>query len=1088
MKKKCLIFICIILIILISWTNIIPVSANDSNNANVYSEDGYIQYITLDTKALDPSRPTWGNTGFVIRLDYVTSCNPLKDKKYAIIRFNDEGVDKKVDDLGDGKKRSTYTITEKALRKALRNSKYGNLEEEFDELIEKNKPIYLNGIFQVYHGGVKYGPEIFTYNGGYDSNGKYRKGIYTAEGWRDPTTFGQYFNIKVQYEPGTHPVSIEYRTQYNELLYSKDLEKVKTGTEVKAPTFQKTYKKNGYTYELYRSYYINLSSPNETKGNKKLSKGDSIEAVSKRTAKVKSGGLKFVAMYKLKGEELEEVPADEKEVEFEEPEPTAVIKADQRGSEQFNVSDGIPTTEDLYVNVFTTDYLVSYRFIKKVGIKKVPVNVEKTYTLKWDKEIKEKDPDTGEDVITYEPQSSTETVNVTVDLERAYGYWRIEQLDVFALTSAEVMNNAFPGDCITINAEGVTLPEITYKVDKALDQHVFLPKDIKDKYVLPAAEIIGTTSKPDIPEEDLSAYVNGEVGELIVQNDKLVYNGKTIMTDEQTEKEGIAPDNIEQGKMITENTLYKYNITIPREKANDYYQSKGTVKYTSGIHIGKTSTINEIVYDIGGINDVVVHTPTVCNAQLTDLKPYNQRVIPEKTRASLILDKTFQIYLPTTGNHNDYLGYGTRDYGKYMAGREVKFPFDVYCGTQYIAANTWVNISADTTAYYLPTWVAEGNYTIEFRAPAINSEANNTNSEMYANYTLSNYVAIDTIDVNVSGRIYNLQIYDITDYPTWQDVFRNKNSLTLTGNTYTVGTNDQNGLFTGRLEKYTFPLVNGSHPTYETIGAVKLGYGTRFKFTTIGDLYNNDQVKIVPRFYYVDAKGQNRQEVDLYYTETYENQRNYLVKVGSARDKRNMKIGTLGSKYWQVPDIEIAATCYATGKTMKEVRAQQEKLFSFGGITISSAFRTFCGTSNYTPTKTIPSTVDPKIVIQSVQTWYGEYYLPSEVHVLPKGYDLEKYFITHDRVDFTEDMWLKNGYIIVNFEIITYQEGKEEGHLSYINKENALAGYCNMWDLEGAPLRKVDVEGNVFEFKYGDYLLYYTERSAAKDYRSGGTH
>ncbi|WP_455718426.1 DUF5704 domain-containing protein [Anaerosporobacter sp.] len=1095
MKKKFLILCCILTVLvnnLLWWEKI--QSQTNENEAKIISKEGDIKYITEDTKATTPI--TWGNTGFVIRLDYVSNKNPLKDDKYAIVRFTDKGVKRDVEDVAGGKRKSTYTLTKTAIENALNKSPYNkthkkSLLEEFYEMVLNDEPIYLNAIFQVYHGENAYGPEIFTYNGGYDRKGKYLKGIYNAEPWRDPSTFWQYFNIKVAYHPGVEPVSVEYRTQYNELLYTKNMEEKKIGTKVKADTFPKTYQKNGYTYELYRSYYVNLSKPNVKKEDIKLDKqGSNLSEVREKQATVKSGGVKFVAMYRIESDEIEEIPAEAKEVEFEEPEPVAVVKADERGNEQFNVEDGIPSSEKLYVNVFATDYLISYRFIKKVGIKKVPVNVEKTYTLKWDKEIQVKDPITGKDKVTYEPQSDTTTKLETVYLERAYGYWIIDRLNVFSLTSAEVKNEALPENIITIHAQDVKLPDIIYQVDKELDKHVFLPKNLKDKYVLPAAEIIGTTSKPSVPEEDLSVYVNSEVGELIVKNDKLIYNEKIIMDGKEIEKEGKTPDSLDKGKTIGQDTLYKHGLTIPFNEPNDIYDSEGTVKYTSAIHIGKANDVKELIYDIADINSVTVHTPTICDAKISDLKSYNQKVNPDTTRASLILDKSFQIQLPITGQHNDYLGYGYRDYSKYIETREVKFPFDVYTQNKYVAADTWITINSDDTTYYLPTWVNEGKYTIEFRVPAINS-ANSDNSEMYANYSISNYVAVDTIDVDVSGRLYGLTIYDITDYPTWQTVFRNKDSLTLTGTNYTVGVNNQNGLANGRLAKYTFPLVNGSHPTYENVGAVKLGYSTRFKFTTIGNMYGDkDYIRIVPRFYYVDAKGQNRQEVDLYYTETFEKKRNYLIKVGSDKDKFNPKKFTLGSVYWQVPEAELEATARVKNVSMESIKAQTANMFYFGKIKLSTNFRTYVGTGKYTPTGSIPSTVDSKAVTQSVQNWYGEYYLPSDVHVLSKNYDLNKYIQDHGSLDFTEDIWLKHGYIIVNFDIVTYREGEEEeeGYLSYINKDNALKGYCNMWKMEGPQLVKKDSYGNTFEFKYGDYVMYYTDKSAARDYISGGTH
>lgn len=45
-----------------------------------------------------------------------------------------------------------------------------------------------------------------------------------------------------------------------------------------------------------------------------------------------------------------------------------------------------------------------------------------------------------------------------------------------------------------------------------------------------------------------------------------------------------------------------------------------------------------------------------------------------------------------------------------------------------------------------------------------------------------------------------------------------------------------------------------------------------------------------------------------------------------------------------------------------------------------------------------------------------------------------------------------------------------------------------MWKKEGYQYNKVDADGNNFTLIDGDYLLYYTDQSAGKDYISGGTH
>lgn len=238
----------------------------------------------------------------------------------------------------------------------------------------------------------------------------------------------------------------------------------------------------------------------------------------------------------------------------------------------------------------------------------------------------------------------------------------------------------------------------------------------------------------------------------------------------------------------------------------------------------------------------------------------------------------------------------------------------------------------------------------------------------------------------------------------------------------------------------------------------------------------------------MDYHGNNRKEVDLYYTETFNGKQNYLVKVGSDKDKTNKKSFVLGNSYWQVPKKEITANAYVDSVTEELVRSRESEMFSFGDIQLNTTFRTYIGDSSYIPSGVIPSSVGAKKVMQSVQNWYGEYYLPSDVHVIVKDFDLKKYAKERGYIDFTEDIWLNRGYIIVNYDIVTYQTGKEQANLSYINKENALQGYCNMWKSEGSQLSKTDIYGNTFEFKYGDYVMYDTERSAAIDYKSGGTH
>ncbi|HEX3075371.1 MAG TPA: DUF5704 domain-containing protein [Lachnospiraceae bacterium] len=1087
MRKKLKVFTFLLLLLIVFIIKLIPAFASDfdGNKAKVSASNGEIKYVTTDKKA--STNTTWGNLGFVIRLDKANG-NPLKDKMYAMVLFSYSGVDRVVKDNNDGTKTSTYTITEEALRKALKKA---NMLEEFDEQVSKSEPIYFNGIFQVYHSGDPYGGALYTYKGGYDYNNKWRNGIYNAETWGDPSTFYQYFDIEVKYIPSKRPVSVEYRTVYNEVIKSENLGTELVGSKVKY-NFDTTCTYQGVEYELYRSYYIDLSNKSKFLYDWSLYgiQKYSLDQIMKRTGIVGSGGLKFIGKYKPKGLPPGELETDIKQRLFEEPEPIAIIKADERNNEAFDVEEGIPVTENLYVNAFTTDYLISYRFIKKVGVKKFPVEVTKNYILNWEDRVKTgTDKKTGEPIYTYTPQTDTVQRTKTVYIERAYGYWIIDSMDVFALDSATISNKALPNTIVTLSAVGIKLPKITYAREKGLDSHVFEPKDYKESVVLDSGTVTGTYSKPAIPDEDLSIYVEGMIGQAIVKNDRLVYDGKIIIDDKKTEKEGTEPKEVPTGKVINNNVLFKNQLAIPIETANEIYESTGTVIYKSAIHIGETVTLNDISYDIGNINDVTVHTPTVCNAKISDRKEFNQMITPDKSRAALVLDTGFSIYLPTTGDHRDIKGYGYRDYSKYISEREVKFPFDVYKGTQFIPSGSWISFGSDSESFYLPTWVKEGEYTIDCRSSSINCAANNgiDNTESLANLDQYNYVATDTIDVQVSGRIYGLTLYDISDYPLWRNVFRQPDSIKLSGINYKVGTTDQNGYVTGRDVKYTVPLVKGSHPTDKNAGPIKLGYCTRFRITTIGDMSDDiDCIRLKPTFFFVDYKGQSRQEVDLYYSESFNGKMNRMVKVGSNLDMLNIKSFTIGNPYWQVPVEDIQRTSDVLGIDKEKMQAQCGQLFYFDNMVIPHQLRTFIGGGGYTPTGSIPNDVDSKEVARSVQTWYGEYYLPSDLHVLPKGYSIQKYALQNHGINFKEDIWLKHGYIIVNFTIETINDGMP--YLSYSNKENAMSGYCNMWKMEGYSLNKLDTKGNLFQFKYGDYILYDTDQSAAIDYISRGTH
>ena len=122
-----------------------------------------------------------------------------------------------------------------------------------------------------------------------------------------------------------------------------------------------------------------------------------------------------------------------------------------------------------------------------------------------------------------------------------------------------------------------------------------------------------------------------------------------------------------------------------------------------------------------------------------------------------------------------------------------------------------------------------------------------------------------------------------------------------------------------------------------------------------------------------------------------------------------------------------------------------------------------------------------------MQSWYGCYYLPGMLHAVPLGYDVYDY-AEKQGVTFEESFWKDEGYIIVNFDIVTVDANGEE-RLSYVNASNYLNnGNNSMWLMEGAASIKNDYEDTAFNFKAGDFIIYYADKSVHDDYSPGGIY
>lgn len=528
-----------------------------------------------------------------------------------------------------------------------------------------------------------------------------------------------------------------------------------------------------------------------------------------------------------------------------------------------------------------------------------------------------------------------------------------------------------------------------------------------------------------------------------------------------------------------------------------------------------------------------------------------------------------------------YPGYGQQDYSRYgitpskkngdsMKVAQVMFEFPVIpvysnTGTQsengvnyaYYEAHTWIDVASGATKFYLPSWAGEVTLSnTKFRSVALNAEANGmitaeqerVNNQVEVDPTSGvhshpNYVAAMNEQVDVTGRIYGLSIIDVADYPTWESYFRDSKNL-LTGNAYYSGKSNENEESRGISKKFTFPLINGSHPTLGGTGVIKPGYVTRFKLQTVGSYADKgDYVMIRPSFYWQSKSGTRQEKVDVYYDEQIAGKKQTYVKVGGTLDRTNKRYLSFdtskmiagSAKGYGASMDEISRTAKVLGyDTVREFQSESKATWTSDNIMIGKNMKTLVGNHHTVNLsngnklnlgeveETLAGTkgVGTYDVTSSVQDWYCTYYLPSSLHILAKRSENPEKV-----VDPSAYNWMNGGYLIVKFDIYTvndgvpnlwynasdmniyatnadgnpvrYESSELEGEIDTVVNH----GLCNMWKVEGyntSPRVSDDNYATEFQFKYGDFLVYDLgndtpggnggSSGASGDYNSGGTH
>ncbi len=810
----------------------------------------------------------------------------------------------------------------------------------------------------------------------------------------------------------------------------------------------------------------------------------------------------------------------------------------------------IPTQESQYAQITTSFYLIGYSLEKMVGEEIYKVLVSQDYTLQWMVDTGEVDEDTGDPIL--EMTEETVTLETTIEVQRAYGYWEINSFKFYTVSSGTLYNSTLPAGSATVTPASSYYTGVPYVSTNDTAVNYARPDEVTSGIVMdPVTITSGTQEKPDLPQEafEVGAYdaAQAGTGEIKVWNDYIVFNGVPVMNNTKLEYDtGSLNMSFAHADWYTtrDDMLYSAGYIIPAEKKNGTYTSSGTVTYTAtgaSINPGQTT----LSYSLNSVNSVIVHTPVYCDAVVSADNDEFVQLAPDEIDASatqLVLDEEnelndFTIKISNTGAHLQTTGYYTRDYSYIkrttslsniladpatgLLHNEVQFSFDCYIDVYnddnmandvYLPAGTWVVFGRNTQRFYIGMTVAEGMYYANYRTIAINAASPYTAAASTANLSRSEYVATDYTTFQVSGRMFGLSLYDITDYPIWEEAFRvpdtlwfkkdlagytsGVNTLTYDADSvydYTVGINDSYGDYTGRMAKFTLPLVSGSHPYYTNMGILKKGYSVRFTLDTVGSYYmDGSKVEVTPTFWWVDENGQNRTQVDVYYKALLEDQTVPLIRTGGKLDLINyIKILT-GNRYLGIPEAELRNTAAIRGVTYAKWRSQYTDMMCVSKVLLTSPFRTYTNQDYYAEQSTYgfvddlaAENITQNTVSSLKQSWYGMLYIPNTATFCVKDTDVYTY-ANHYGIDYTEDFWLHGGYIIVNIEIkVTDRNGEQT--LYYVDPGSGDS-YCSMWEMEGALGSKTGKDGVTFDFEPGDFIIYYTDKSYNDDYTVNGIY
>lgn len=964
-------------------------STYDKNEKLEFDKDGNLVMTTYDKTAT--SNVTYQTIGWTIK----RSQGSVSGNESIRIKLTASAASK-VDPNNSAYEYHYFQCTKETIFNQIEHGS----QEWMHELYTNGGTVYLDAIMTVCEGGVPkggmtadgkvYGEVYFTYDG-----------IAGARNWADKQSLRSHFNKSVDFPPNVKLLYGTYEVHYMELTEGSDQDAFSLGylgydkgkTKLKKEMIQFT--PENLSGEHLKYIKTKIIYKKHTKSMKSIytNGGYTVDNSSLIYSYVK-------VFHYFKREQTEET--EEHTIQYGNDFIHFVnrlkISAEDKDDPKFDVEKGIPTSEKIRVDGVAQKFAYELTYINHTGFQIVPVKARILYRLQNEE---------------YPQGSEILTKIQTYYVKRDYSYYTIERYKIWYLDSVIARNYSFAEN------EIVWKDFYSPNVNVEMDQESYIT--IPESSVTINVGMLQNEEQLNMLAVQIQMAVENNGAQLQVMNDTFMIDGEKIMTEGPFDTEADPPKMLSDAHPVS---FEDENLPIINAKQNGTWESQAEAVYCL---YGEGQSIS---YEIYHVNPVVIHTPVICQADTSNEISFNQQIHPTSDN-SLILGRDFQIQLSTTGLHQEYPGYGKRDYNKYTKYRQVRFPFPVYYKEQYIAENQWINLEKETESFYLPIGVDEGGYYVQFRALALNYESvggGSARTEQNANLSIENYAAVDQAAVTVVGRMYGMEITDVIDRPRWTNVFYQTyaGGVVPTGRTYRIGDRNCNGVpLENWSEQFVFPILGGSHPYNKMAGSVRLGYRIKFRLKTIGNMRGeNDQIVLKPAYYYVHKNTKERKRVDLY-------------------TKKELQ------KISQKLVLEPADRIYqaVTQKNVDSLERQQS----------------------------------------SLQIWHGEYSLPPDIYFVPYGTDMKSYVSSKGgRIRQDDPLFLQDGYLIVQFQIQSVSNQKL--HLDYVNVENNGRAYCNMWKTEGFFYERVDNRGCVWKFSDGDMFVFDTKRTMYDDYHSVGTH